>query len=83
MGYNAVYDAWKADPEGFWMAQAEAIDWDKKPSQALFDRGDHMYEWFADGMVAGCDAGAARCRTCRPTRRCRDRDPPDPRPGDA
>ena len=51
MGYQDVYDGAQADPEGFWMSAAEAIDWEKKPSKALFDRGDHMYEWFADGMV--------------------------------
>lgn len=54
MGYQDVYDSAQADPEGFWMAAAEAIDWEKKPSKALFDRGDHMYEWFADGMVNTC-----------------------------
>ncbi|MBY6118688.1 propionate-CoA ligase PrpE [Mameliella alba] len=54
MGYQDVYDRAQADPEGFWMSAAEAIDWEKKPSKALFDRGDHMYEWFADGMVNTC-----------------------------
>jgi propionyl-CoA synthetase len=54
MGYSAVYEGWKADPEGFWMAAAEAIDWDRPPSQALFDRGDLRYDWFADGMVNTC-----------------------------
>ncbi|SMX38084.1 propionate-CoA ligase PrpE [Maliponia aquimaris] len=54
MGYQDVYDSAKSDPEGFWMAAAEAIDWDRKPSKALFDRGDHMYEWYADGLVNTC-----------------------------
>ncbi|MBP0483822.1 propionate-CoA ligase PrpE [Sagittula salina] len=54
MGYKDVYDSWKADPDAFWMEAARAIDWDTPPSQALFDRGDHMYEWFADGMVNTC-----------------------------
>ncbi len=54
MGYKDTYAAWKADPEGFWMDAARAIEWDKAPSQALFDRGNHMYEWFADGMVNTC-----------------------------
>ena len=54
MGYKEVYDSWKADPEAFWMAQAEAIDWDSKPSKALFDKGDDLYEWFADSMVNTC-----------------------------
>ncbi|CUH75204.1 propionate-CoA ligase PrpE [Tropicibacter naphthalenivorans] len=54
MGYQDVYDSWKSNPEGFWMEAAEAISWDKKPSKALSDLGDHMYEWFADGMVNTC-----------------------------
>ncbi|WP_299924381.1 propionate-CoA ligase PrpE [uncultured Pelagimonas sp.] len=54
MGYQEVYDSWKSDPEGFWMDAANAIDWDKKPSKALSDLGDDMYEWFADGMVNTC-----------------------------
>jgi len=54
MGYKEVYTAWQNDPEAWWMSQAEAIDWDTRPSKALFDRGDHMYEWFADGMTNTC-----------------------------
>ncbi|NBD30452.1 MAG: AMP-binding protein [Alphaproteobacteria bacterium] len=54
MGYREVYEGWKADPEGFWMEAAQAIDWDEAPKQALFDRGDHMYEWFADAKVNTC-----------------------------
>ncbi|RFP91205.1 propionyl-CoA synthetase [Rhodobacteraceae bacterium 63075] len=54
MGYKDVYEAWQADPEAFWMEAAEAIDWDEKPSKALFDKGENLYEWFADG----------RCNTC-------------------
>ncbi len=54
MGYKEVYDAWQADPEGFWMDAAKAIDWDKPPSKALSDKGDGLYEWFADGMVNTC-----------------------------
>jgi propionyl-CoA synthetase len=52
--YKEVYASWQADPEGFWMEAAEAIDWDKKPSKALFEVGDNLYEWFADGMVNTC-----------------------------
>ena len=54
MGYNDVYEAWKSDPEGFWMEAAQAIDWHEAPSKALFDKGGDMYEWFADGMVNTC-----------------------------
>jgi len=54
MGYRDVYDGWKADPEGFWMEAAQAIDWVEAPKQALFDRGDHFYEWFAEARVNTC-----------------------------
>ncbi|MCT4611225.1 MAG: propionate-CoA ligase PrpE [Pelagimonas sp.] len=54
MGYKDVYDSWKSDPEAFWMDAAKAIDWDQPPSKALFDLGDHMYEWFADAKVNTC-----------------------------
>ncbi len=54
MGYDAVYDSWKTDPEAFWMSAAEAIDWDEKPSKALFDRGENLFEWFADGKTNTC-----------------------------
>ncbi|MFT4618772.1 MAG: propionyl-CoA synthetase [Polaromonas sp.] len=54
MSYAEIYDAWKADPEAFWMDQADAIDWVKAPSKALTDDNAPLYEWFADGMVNGC-----------------------------
>ncbi len=52
--YAEVYAGWKADPEGFWMQAAEAIDWDKAPSAALDASRAPLYEWFADGMVNTC-----------------------------
>jgi len=54
MGYRDVYEAWKTDPEAFWMAQAEQIDWDRKPTRALDDSNAPLYEWFTDGMVNTC-----------------------------
>ncbi|WP_415402050.1 AMP-binding protein [Tateyamaria sp. SN3-11] len=54
MGYRSEYDSWEADPEGWWMQAADAIDWVKAPTQALFDRGDHIFEWFADAQVNTC-----------------------------
>ena len=54
MGYRDVYEAWKADPEAFWMAQAEQIDWDRKPTRALNDTNAPLYEWYTDGMVNTC-----------------------------
>ncbi|SPH20179.1 Acetyl-coenzyme A synthetase [Ascidiaceihabitans donghaensis] len=54
MGYHAEYTASLQDPESYWLKAAEAIDWDVAPTQALFDRGDHIYEWFADTRVNTC-----------------------------
>ena len=54
MAYKDVYDSWKSDPEAFWMQAAEAIDWDKKPSKALFDENAPLYEWFVDARVNTC-----------------------------
>lgn len=54
MSYAEIYAAWKSDPETFWMEQAKAIDWDTFPTRALFDRGENIYEWFADGRLNAC-----------------------------
>lgn len=54
MGYTEVYNAAKADPEAFWLEQAKAIDWVEPPTQALFDKGQDLYEWYADARVNGC-----------------------------
>ena len=54
MGYKDIYAAWQADPEGFWMDAAKAIDWDRMPTKALFDDKAPLYEWFSDGMVNTC-----------------------------
>ncbi|KRS10744.1 propionyl-CoA synthetase [Roseovarius atlanticus] len=54
MAYKDVYESWKTDPESFWMQAAEAIDWDEKPSRALFDDKAPFYEWYSDGKVNGC-----------------------------
>ena len=54
MSYKAVYEGWKADPEGFWMEAARSISWDKAPEKALSDLGDGLYEWFADARVNTC-----------------------------
>jgi propionyl-CoA synthetase len=54
MPYADIYAAWKTDPERFWMEAAEAIDWVRKPSKALWDENAPIYEWFSDGMVNTC-----------------------------
>ena len=54
MRYADIYQSWKDDPEAYWLKQAEGINWDETPTKALFDRGSHMYEWFADAKVNTC-----------------------------
>ncbi|KIN70825.1 Propionate--CoA ligase [Sulfitobacter noctilucae] len=54
MGYRETYADWQKDPEAFWLKQADAIDWMVKPTKALTDHGDNLYEWYEDGMVNGC-----------------------------
>ena len=54
MAYAKVYADWQTDPEAFWMKAAEAIDWNRKPSKALFDENAPSYEWFSDGLVNTC-----------------------------
>ena len=54
MGYADIHARSLQDPDGFWMEQAQAIDWDTPPSKALFDDNAPMYEWFSDGRLNGC-----------------------------
>ena len=54
MGYHAEYDAWKSDPESYWLKAAQAIDWDVTPTRALFERGNNLYEWFSEARVNTC-----------------------------
>lgn len=54
MGYREVYDNWRKDPEGFWMAAAKEIDWITPPTRALDDRNAPLYDWFTDGEMNTC-----------------------------
>ena len=54
MRYADLYQKSIADPNGFWMEQAQAIDWITPPSRALFDENAPLYEWYSDGMVNTC-----------------------------
>ena len=54
MGFGDVRATWEADPEGFWMDAAQAIDWDRKPTRALNAENAPLYTWFDDGMVNTC-----------------------------
>jgi propionyl-CoA synthetase len=54
MGYRAVYEGWKADPEAFWLQAATGIDWINPPQRALNDTHAPYYEWFTDTAVNTC-----------------------------
>lgn len=54
MTYADIYKRSLDDPDGFWMEQAEAIDWDQRPSKALFSENAPLYEWFKDAKVNTC-----------------------------
>lgn len=54
MSYKSVYAAAQADPDAFWLEQAQAIDWVKAPTKALNDSKAPLYEWFTDTQVNAC-----------------------------
>lgn len=54
MRYQDVYDRAANDSEGFWLEQADAIDWVKPPSKALDDSNAPLYRWFTDAEVNTC-----------------------------
>ncbi|HEY7949270.1 MAG TPA: acetate--CoA ligase [Solirubrobacterales bacterium] len=48
----AVYDEAAADPEAWWLRQAnELLDWEEAPSEGLDDSNPPFYRWFADGKI--------------------------------
>ena len=48
-GYHAAYQAWKDDPDGFWLDAAKGIDWFKAPTRALDPEAGAYGRWFPDG----------------------------------
>jgi len=54
MDYHSIYKSWQADPESFWMEAAEGIDWDQKPTFALNESNDPLFEWYTDSYVNTC-----------------------------
>ena len=52
--YREVYEAWMADPQGFWAQAATAIDW-VKPPQRIFDETAGVYgHWYPDATLNAC-----------------------------
>jgi propionyl-CoA synthetase len=52
--YHEVYALWRRDPEGFWAAAAQAIDW-YEPPKKVFDPNAGVYgRWFVGGVCNTC-----------------------------
>ena len=52
--YKAMYDASLSDPETFWAAQGQRLDWIKpftKVKDVSFDLGNVSIKWFEDGVL--------------------------------
>ncbi len=53
-GYDETYGAWKRDPEAYWGAAAQGIDWDAPPAK-VFDPTLGVYgRWFPGGRLNTC-----------------------------
>jgi propionyl-CoA synthetase len=52
--YDTIFRASVADPEGFWLDAAKAIDWSVAPSSALDATRPPFYRWFPDGELNVC-----------------------------
>lgn len=51
MSYQAEFDRAKNDPEGFWLEQANLIDWYKAPKTALTESKSGITGWYPDGEL--------------------------------
>ncbi|SFP41161.1 propionyl-CoA synthetase [Amycolatopsis arida] len=49
--YAEEYRRSLEDPEGFWLAAAERIEWTRRPTRALDAGAAPLYRWFPDGEL--------------------------------
>lgn len=49
--YRAAYAASLDDPAGFWLAQADAVEWETAPCEALDSSCAPLYRWFPDARI--------------------------------
>src|SRR5688500_3851410 len=54
MTYEQVYQAWKANPLGFWAKAAEDIDWYETWEKVLDDSQAPIYSWIKGAKVNTC-----------------------------
>jgi propionyl-CoA synthetase len=53
-GYAKAYQRSLTDPEGFWGAAAQGIDWYQAPDVILDASNPPFYRWFIDGAMNTC-----------------------------
>src|ERR1035438_5482953 len=51
LGDPAVYEQAARDPQAWWAAQAEGLDWFQKWTRVLDDDDPPFYKWFAGGTL--------------------------------
>src|SRR3981081_3774552 len=49
--YEESYRRSLADPDGFWLEAATAIDWTRPPTRGLDDSAAPLYRWVPDGEL--------------------------------
>ena len=54
MGYAELYRQSLEDPDGFWGAAADMVDWITPPSVVLDASAAPFYRWFAGGVLNTC-----------------------------
>jgi len=52
--YEATYNAWLKDPEGFWANAAQSIHWFRPWDQVLDSSRAPFYRWFSGGLLNTC-----------------------------
>ncbi|HEU4834696.1 MAG TPA: propionyl-CoA synthetase [Pyrinomonadaceae bacterium] len=52
--YQAAYDAWRRDPEGFWEQAAESIHWYRRWDKVLDSSRAPFSRWFSGGLLNTC-----------------------------
>lgn len=52
--FDAVYESWRADPQGFWARAAEDVVWTKRWDRVLDDGNPPFYRWFVGGETNTC-----------------------------
>ena len=52
--YWTAYARSIEDPDGWWLEQADLVDWIRRPTRALDDSRAPFFRWYADGTLNTC-----------------------------